>query len=170
MEEQITLALALIALTLGMLFLKASVIGWNLWLHLARPEFTLRVYNAYVERPLKAFIIGLVNSVLGIFVILVMLQIKPLGLIAILLFAALCAAHMAGRTACYRVMAERLGAEPGAAPDTSRWIRGAIVVELAFCVPVLGQLLYLLATMRCAGAVFMAMLNRNRVASEAREP
>jgi len=160
MEKLIATALAAIALTLAVVLLKAGVIAWNLWFLSARPALAARIYEAYTARPVKAFLIGSVNTALALFVVVVLLQIKPLGLIAILLFAGLCTAHLWGRTACYRVLAERLNVEPGLPPDTASWVRAAIITEAAFLVPLMGQLLYLGVTMRAAGAFCMAVLAR----------
>lgn len=161
MEQVTATALAALALSVVVIVLKAAVIGWNLWFISARPVLAARIFEAYTTRPVKAFLIGAVNTLLTLFVVVVLLQSKPLGLLAILLFAGLCAVHLWGRSACYRALAERLGSEPGLPPETGAWLRAAVVAEGAFLVPVLGQLLYLGITMRCAGAFCMAVLARS---------
>jgi hypothetical protein len=162
MQQSIATALAIVAVVVAALSLKSAVIAWNLWFLYSRPEFADRISTAYAARPVRATLIGLLNTAVIALVALVLLQSKPLGLLGVLLLAGLACAHLWGRTACYRGMAERLGSEPGTVPQPGELLRAAVVVELAFLLPVLGQLLWLGVTLRCAGAFTMALLSGGR--------
>lgn len=164
MERLIGTALATIAIVIVTLVLKASVIAWNLWFLHARPALGERIYTAYTGNPRWATILGVTNTAAVLFLAMILFQFEPLGLIALVLLAGLCTVHLWGRSACYRVMAERLHPEAAQPPSTRDLIQGGIVVECAFLVPVLGQLLYLGVTMRCAGALVMALLASRRAA------
>lgn len=161
MERLIGTALAATAVVAVTLVLKASVIAWNLWFVHARPALGDRIYAAYTGSPRWATVLGLTNTAAVLFLAMILFQFEPLGLIALVLLAGLCAAHLWGRSACYRAMAVRLHPD-GKAPSTRAFVQGGIVVECAFLVPVLGQLLYLGVTMRCAGAFVMALLASRR--------
>lgn len=159
MERVIALALATVAVAFLILMLKASVIAMNLSFYSGRPQFCRRIYQNYTERPWRSGIVGLANSLVALFFIVILLNLQVLALVGIGMATALCAIHLAGRTAYYRVIAERLSDALGAAPDSGMLLRGAVTAELTFLVPILGQLLFLVVTMRCAGACILAMLS-----------
>ncbi len=159
MDRIIALALATVAIVFLVLTLKASVIALSLSFYGGKPQFCRRIYNNYTERPWRSAVVGLANTFVAIFFILILLNMEVLALVGIGMATALCAIHLAGRTAHYRVIAERLSEDIGAAPSPGQLLRGALAAELTFLVPVIGQLLFLGVTMRCAGACIMAMLS-----------
>ena len=160
MDRLIALALACIAVVLLTLILKAAVIAGNLSFYYARPALCRRIYVAYTERPWRAVAVGLANTLMALFFIVILLNVQPLALVGLAMGTGLCALHLAGRTACYQVMAERLSDEEGATRGPKAWIRGAVVSELSFLVPILGQLYFIGVTMRCAGACIIALLSQ----------
>lgn len=160
MEEVIGKALWTIALVMALLLLKASVVAFVVGLIYSRPGFCQRVHEAYADRPRRAFVIGLVNTLLLLFIVAFLLNVKPLGLLGIFVFAGLCALHLAGRTARYREVAEQTGGGQEAVQGFTAWIRAGALVELAFLAPLVGQIVYLVVTMRCAGACTLALLGR----------
>lgn len=162
MEQFVATALALLAGTCAILVLKAAVVAWNLWFAIVRPEFCERIYRVYTAHPVRSGIIGAINTAVGLFAVLVMLQIKPLGLLAILLFGGICAVHLWGRIGAYRLTADRLAGAPETPLDHGAWLRAAAVTELAFLVPLVGQILYLGVTLRAAGAFVLAALGRGK--------
>lgn len=166
MERMIALALTCVAAVLLIFTLKAAVIALNLSFSFGRIPFCRRVHRNYTDRPWRATAVGLANTLVALFFILILLNQQALALVGIAMAACLSALHIVGRTAYYQVIAERLcdvGEDPlGVKP----WLRGAIVAELSFLVPVLGQALFLFVTMRCAGACIMALLSTSAVAGE----
>lgn len=166
MERVIALALATVAIVFLVLTLKAAVIAMSLSFYCGKPQFCRRVHQNYTERPWRSGIVGLANSLVAIFFILILLNMQALALVGIGMATALCAIHLAGRTAHYRVTAERLSDDIGAAPGAGALLRGAIAAELAFLVPIIGQLLFFGVTMRCAGACILAMLSQAVPATE----
>lgn len=166
MDRMIALALASVAALLLTLTFKAAVIAFNLSFSFGRPQFCRRIHRNYVERPWRSTLVGLVNSLVALFFILILINQQALALVGIAMAACLCALHIAGRTAYYQVIAERL-CEVGEVPlGVKAWLRGAVTSELTFLVPVLGQVLFLAVTMRCAGACIMALLSTPMVVGE----
>jgi len=170
MERVIALALATVAILFLVLTLKASVIALSLSFYRGRSQFCRRIHQNYTDRPWRSGIVGLANSLVTLFFILILLNMQALALVGIGMATALCAIHLAGRTAHYRVLAERLSDDIGALPNTGSMLRGALVAELTFLVPVIGQLLFLAVTMRCAGACILAMLSHAVPAIEGNPP
>jgi hypothetical protein len=170
MDRIIALALATVAIVFLVLTLKASVIAMSLSFYSGRPQFCRRIYNNYSERPWRSAVVGLANTLVAVFFILVLLNMEVLALVGIGMATALCAIHLAGRTAHYRVIAERLSEDIGAAPSPGQLLRGALAAELTFLVPIIGQLLFLGVTMRSAGACIMAMLSQPEAPGEAGLP
>jgi len=160
MEEVIAKALAIIALVATLLLLKASVVAFSIGCIYARPALCERIYHAYTQRPRRATLIGTVNSLVLLFIVLLLLNVEVLGVLGILIFAGLCTAHLAGRTARYRELASQISGDSGTVPALPEMLRAGVLVELAFLVPLVGQLTYLIVSMRCAGAFFMALLGR----------
>jgi len=166
MERMIALALACVAALLLTLTFKAAVIAFNLSFCFGRPAFCRRIYRNYTERPWRSTVVGVVNTVVALFFILILINQEPLALVGIAMAACLCAVHLVGRTAWYQVIAERLCDLVEVPVGVKAWLRGAITAELSFLVPILGQALFLHITMRCAGACIMALLSTPMVAGE----
>lgn len=166
MDRMIALALACVAAVLLTLTFKAAVIAFNLSFSFGRPQFCRRIHQNYTERPWRSTAVGLVNSLVALFFILILLNQQALALVGIAMAACLCALHIVGRTAYYQVIAERLCDTGGVPLSVGTWLRGAITAELSFLVPVLGQVLFLAVTMRCAGACIMALLSTPIVVGE----
>lgn len=160
MDRLIALALATIAVVLLTLTLKAGVVAFNMNFYYAKPVLCRRIYTAYNDRPLRAFAVGLTNTLVALFFILILLNTKPLALVGLAMAAALCALHVLGRTAYYQVMAERLSEDTMVSATPGGWLRGAVIAELSFLVPILGQLCFLAVSMRCAGACIIALLSQ----------
>lgn len=166
MERMIALSIACLAAVLLTLVFKAAVIAFNLSFSFGRPQFCLRIHHNLTDRPWRSTAVGLVNTVVALFFILILLNQEPLALVGIAMAACLCAVHLVGRTAWYRVVAERL-CDIGETPMGVRpWLRGAVTAELSFLVPVLGQVLFLVITLRCAGACILALLSTSAVAGD----
>jgi hypothetical protein len=166
MDRMIALALTCVAAVLLTLTFKAAVIAFNLSFSYGHAQFCRRIHRNYVERPWRSTVVGLVNSLVAVFFILILLNQQALALVGIAMAACLCAVHLVGRTAYYQVVAERL-CDIGEVPvGVNGWLRGAITSELTFLVPVLGQVLFLVVTMRCAGACIMALISTSAVAGE----
>lgn len=163
MERLTATALGALALMAFTVVLKASGIAWNLWFLQACPDMGQRIYEAYTRRPVRAVLVGLLNSVAILILALILAQAKPLGLLAVGLAAALCTIHLSGRSACYRVLAEQLDVRTPEPPSAGALARAGVLTELAFLVPLAGQLLYLGITMRCAGAFILALFPQSRV-------
>lgn len=160
MERVMALALATLALTGILLVAKAAGIAFVASSAFGRPAFHRRISEAYQAHPWRAAAIGLANTLVALFFIAVLLNNEPLALIGIAMGAGLCAVHLLGRSAYYQVIAERLSDVPVEGRPIGPWLRGAAAAELSFLVPILGQGLFLLVTMRCAGAFIMALLAR----------
>ena len=167
MERMIALALTCVAAVLLIFTMKAAVIAFNLAFCFGRPIFCRRIHRNFTERPWRSTAVGLVNTVVALFFILILLNQEPLALVGIAMGACLCAVHLVGRTAWYQIIAERLCDLGGAPMGVKGWLRGAITAELSFLVPILGQALFLHITMRCAGACIMALLSTPMVVGEA---
>ena len=166
MDRMIALALACVAAVLLTLTFKAAVIAFNLSFNFGRPQFCRRIYHNYTERPWRSAVVGVVNSLVALFFILILLNQQALALVGIAMAACLCALHIVGRTAHYQVIAERLS-DVGEGPlGVKAWLRGATTAELTFLVPLLGQVLFIAVTMRCAGACIMALLSTPMVVGE----
>ena len=160
MDRLIALALACMAAVLLVMVLKAAVIALNMTFFYGRPVLCRRIYDTYTGRPWRSAAVGVANTLVAIFFTVILLNIQPLALVGIGMATALCALHLAGRTAYYQVISKRLNDDMEAPHSPGAWLRGAIAAELSFLVPVLGQLLFLAVTMRCAGACIIALLSQ----------
>jgi hypothetical protein len=166
MERIIALSLACVAAVLLTLVFKAAVIAFNLSFSFGRPQFCRRIHHNIIERPWRSTMVGVANTVVALVFILILLNQEPLALVGIAMAACLCAVHLVGRTAWYRVVAERLCDVDEAPMGVKSWLRGAVTAELSFLVPVLGQVLFIVITLRCAGACILALLSTSAVAGE----
>lgn len=160
MDRLIGLALATVASIAFLVVLKSSVIALSIWFSTTWPEKTDRIYAVYRDRPWRCGLIGLVNTAVFVFIGLVLLNVKPLGLIGLFLILAVVCLHLWGRSAAHRRMAVKM-AVAGADSGTPRsLVLGGLVTELTFLLPIIGQLLYLGTTLRAMGAVVVILLSR----------
>lgn len=156
-------ALALLALVTATLLLKTAFVAVALWVSVSRPEFSSRARRLYRERPGGSFLAGLVNVLLGLFVGVVLLSIKPLAFIGLALLLLLFALLVIGRAPIYSRLGERLAA---GASVPRQLTAGGATAELAFLIPVLGQLSALFLVLRGAGAVVLALLGKGAAPEE----
>ena len=110
-------SLALLALIVLGLLVKAGSVGLAVWFHTTWPQAGARLVNTYRDRTKRCFALGVVNAILTLIVALVLLQLGPLALLGLLLLFVLFSAVMIGYTAAYYAMGERIlaGAPSGRA-------------------------------------------------------
>ncbi len=160
MERLIGISLALIATVSVALLLKSSVIALSLWFMTTWPEKCGQVYTTYRERPWRCGLIGLVNTVVFVFIGLALTSREPFALLGLLILLTVCVLHVAGRTAVHRRMAVKLDLDGADVCAPRAIVLGGAIAELTFLVPIIGQILYLGTTMRAMGAVVVALLSR----------
>lgn len=169
MERLTALSLATMAIIAFLLVLKSSVIALSIWLCTTWPERSEHIATAYRERPWRCLLIGLANTVVLVFIGLLLTSVEPLALIGLLLLAFVACLHLWGRSAAYRRMATKLG-EPDDGGLPRALVMGGVVTELMFLLPVIGQVLYLGTTLRGMGAVVVTLVARGTGSGEGVPP
>ena len=166
MEKTVAQALFTIAFIGFIVLLKCSVIALSVWFAARWPEKCDRIYTVYQAKPWRCGLIGLVNTTVLIVIGLVLMNVKPLGLLGLLLIVSVAYLHLWGRFASYRTMAETLTLKGSDTATPASLALGGLVTELTFLVPVIGQVLYLGTTLRAMGAVVMVLLARQPAVDE----
>ncbi|MFQ6057678.1 MAG: hypothetical protein ACE5MB_02205 [Anaerolineae bacterium] len=140
--------------------LELSLLAFFVVLAAFLPHFTRRVQDSLVQAPRKAFLIGLVNYIfLGAMgLVLANLGFPPLALIGLGLLMVLLAGTALGLTALASLTGERIYDLRGTpASPFARIVVGAIALELAAAVPVVGWWLLLpIFCLTSFGAVVLA--------------
>lgn len=154
-------SLGVIAALLVVLAVKAACIAMALWLETAAPAFMTRARHAYQARGKRCFVLGVINGVLlfVLFAVFVNAQIKPLGLLGVVILAGTVAAALTGYMLAYRDLGERLRGERGWSAQRTTVI-GGLVAEVAFLTPVFGQIFSIGVLFRGLGATISAVLSR----------
>ncbi len=160
-------ALGFIAMLLAYLAVKAGCVAMSVWLDKAAPAFTARAVNAYQGRAMRCFVLGAVNGVVlaFLFVVLVNVKVKALGVLGILVLLATVAAVMTGYMIAYRDAGQRLRGESDWSA-TRTILLGGIMAELAFMAPIIGQVFSVGVLFRGLGAVISALLSRGANVSD----
>lgn len=152
-------ALGIMAALLVLLAVKAGCVAMSVWLHQSAPAFTARAINAYRSRGLRCFVLGAANGLVLALVFAALVQVKALGLLALLVLFALVAAAMTGYMIAYHDMGQRLRGERDWSSARSILL-GGLVTETAFMAPIVGQVFSLGVLFRGLGAVISALLSR----------
>ncbi|MBI2425399.1 MAG: hypothetical protein HYV27_21415 [Candidatus Hydrogenedentes bacterium] len=149
---------------------KAATIALAIWYELAYPGFCARVHGLYTARKRLSLVVGLVNSIFFFIIVGVLFSVEGGGLAipgftVIGIYAAL---SVAAYGAAYRDLGQRLDAGELEFAPVRALIRGGILVEIAFLVPLYGQAMSLYTLFRGLGAVIIALLTQRRHARAAR--
>ena len=166
MEKTIAQALFTMAFIGFLVLLKCSVIALSIWFAARSPEKCSRIYTVYQAKPWRCGLIGLVNTAVLVVIGLILMNVKPLGLLGMLLLTIVAWLHLGGRFAPYRAMAETLKLKGSDTETPASLALGGLVTELTFLVPVIGQALYLGTTLRAMGAVVIVLLARKPLIEE----
>ncbi len=160
-------SLAVLAILALALCIRLGVVGMALLFQATRPEAAERTARVYESKSKRCVLIGLVNLVGGLLLSGILVNIPKLWLFGVVLFLALVTFSILGFHAAYRNVGQRLR-EPEAPPAPIRdTIMGALVLEGAFLVPLIGQLLCLYVMLRGLGAVVIALISGRRNSAEA---
>lgn len=132
------------------------------------PELSDAMLRIYRADPMRCAIVGIVNVVAGVILAIILLSTKILALFGIALMLVLVVFAYLGYAVGYRSAGVTI-------PLPARWdnrggalILGGLVLEGAFLVPILGQLLSLVTKLRGFGAVTLALIARRRKEPEVR--
>ncbi|NUM54871.1 MAG: hypothetical protein HUU46_14590 [Candidatus Hydrogenedentes bacterium] len=157
-------ALGFMAALLGLLAVKAGCVAMSVWLDKSAPAFTARALNVYQTRGKRSFVLGVVNGLLlfFLFTALTNAQLKPLGVLGIVILLATAAAALTGYMIAYNDIGQRLRGERNWSA-TQTIIYGGITMEAAFMAPVIGQVFSIGVLFRGFGAVVSALLSRGKV-------
>lgn len=161
-------SLGFIATVIAWLAVKAGGVAMAVWLDTAAPAFTARALHAYQARGKRCFALGVVNGAVLtlLFAVFVNAQIKPLGLVGIVILFATIAAALVGYMLAYHDLGQRLrGGRDWSAQRTL--VFGGITSELAFMTPVIGQVFSIGVLFRGLGAVISAALSRRTMGGDA---
>ncbi|MCL4691582.1 MAG: hypothetical protein KJ060_03620 [Candidatus Hydrogenedentes bacterium] len=133
-----------------------------LWFDSRYPELSDAMLHVYRNDPMRCVIVGLFNIVAGVILAIILLSTEVLALFGIALMLALIVFAYLGYAVGYRSAGVTI-------PLPARWdnrpgalILGGLVIEGAFFVPILGQLLSLATKVRGFGAVTLALIARRR--------
>lgn len=133
-----------------------------LWFDSRYPELSDAMLRTYRNDPMRCIIVGLVNIIAGVVLAIVLLSTKVLALFGIALLLTLVVFAYLGYAVGYRSAGVTI-------PLPAKWdnrpgalILGGLVIEGAFLVPILGQLLSLVTKLRGFGAVTLALIARRR--------
>ncbi len=160
------LSLACVGLFCALAAVKAGFIGMAVWFHVAFPRAAGRTLQMYQTRGAKCFWVGMINTVVGLFLALSMIASGALALIGLLLIAALLVLASMGYAAAYQSLGLRAAPSTVSQSQTRTVLWGGIVAELAFLVPVLGQILSLGVLFRGVGAAVLVLIAWRRNSRE----
>jgi hypothetical protein len=164
--EQVGGSLVVIAILALALCARLGVVGMALLFQTTRPGAAERTADIYETKSKRCVLIGLVNLVGGLLLAGILANIPLLRLFGVVLFLALVTLSVLGYHAAYRSVGKRLG-EPEAPPAPVRdTVLGALVLEGAFLVPLIGQLLCLYVLLRGLGAIVIALISGRRKPAE----
>ena len=159
---QPTAPLALIAAILLWAVIKVGFVACAVWLTVARPDTLANLQRTYTQQAGRCYLFGVVNGVLLIFIGLALLSTKVLGLLGLLVFAALFTAIVAGYAAGYATLGHRIPLTHEPRSQIRIVMFGGLLAECAFFTPILGQLMSLLMLFRGLGAVTITLLAHRR--------
>lgn len=153
-----------ILVVLVLLLTKAGCVAMSLWVYARTPELGQRILARYANQGRRCTVVGLVNGFVGLILALLMLKSKILALPGLLLLLLLGYAGVYAYGVVYRHLGLRLSGAPELAGHVSPRTHclGGLAAEAAFCVPILGQILALLALFKGLGAVILAVLSSRR--------
>ncbi|GMV94600.1 MAG: hypothetical protein AMXMBFR82_43780 [Candidatus Hydrogenedentota bacterium] len=153
--------LVLTSLTV-LIVLKLGSILAALWFDSRYPELSDAMLHTYRNDPMRCVLVGFVNIVAGVILAIILLSTEVLALFGIALMLALIVFAYLGYAVGYRSAGVTI-------PLPARWdnrpgalMLGGLVIEGAFFVPILGQLLSLATKVRGFGAVTLALIARRR--------
>lgn len=160
---------ALLALLLLLFVFGVCLVALTVLLVALFPRTADRTQTALLRSPRRAFFIGLANYLFlgAISLLLLSTDAPPLGLIALIILGAVLIVTLFGLTGLARLLGERLSVLAGRElPDLRRLIWGAVCMELAALLPVVGW--FLLAPALLMFSFGAAVLGwRNRPAEDA---
>jgi len=161
-------------LVLLMLLVKAAIIAFNLCAAEFQPTLFHRGRSILVVSPVKSFLVGLVNVSVLLIVGCVLAQHKLTALLGLLVLIALLVIAIVSRTLVYQLLGVKWTGEinaPEGSPSPRAHCLGGAAVELAFLVPIAGQLTEIVVTILTVGAIVLAAMSRERaVASSSQRP
>ena len=155
-------ALGILAGILACSVIKAGCVAFGIWCNAAAPNFIARALATYQQRGKWSFVLGVVNAaaLFLMFVILANLKIKVLGMLGVLLLAALICLALTGCSLAYHDLGQRIRGENNWS-SARTILLGGITAEAAFLAPVIGQLFSIAVLFRGLGAVVSALLRRS---------
>lgn len=156
----------------AILFVLIGLPGLAVWFNTTYPRASERMCTAYRTRGTRCFILGAVNAVVGFLLAAALgsTKVPPLGALALLILIALGVLAVMGFAIAFRVFGERLVSDPATANTAKTIAIGGIAMEVAFLVPILGQLLLLGVLFRGVGAAVTTLLSRAPAPVEAEPP
>ena len=158
-------ALLVIALLFILIAVKAGFIGMAVLTEALWPHARERMLKAYQTRQRRCFFIGILNAVGLTFIAILLIGTQVLALPGLLLLAFVWGMAVLGYGIVYSDIGQQLSSSR--ATDQYREIVvGGIVAELAFLVPVVGQILSAVYFFRGIGAVAVALLARGTGADD----
>jgi hypothetical protein len=154
------------------MFLLVGLPGMAVWLNTTYPRACERMCTIYRTRGTQCLILGAVNVIVGFLLATVLGETKlaPLGILAVLILVALGVLAVMGFAAAFRAFGERLVSDPATANPAKTVALGGITLEVAFLVPILGQLLLLGVLFRGVGAAVATLLSRGRTSATPATP
>jgi protein-S-isoprenylcysteine O-methyltransferase Ste14 len=162
MEQLAYLGIGLAGMVIFLLAVKAAFIALAVWYELAFPDFMKRVTETYQTRKRTAILTGAVNVFLLLLIIAIMLNRDPLVIFGFLLAAAFIALSAAAYMPAYRILGHRLSKSAQDQPEWHVLIKGGVLAEAAFLLPLFGQLLSCYTLLRGTGAVILTAIATRR--------
>ncbi|HMA36557.1 MAG TPA: hypothetical protein VKY74_19030 [Chloroflexia bacterium] len=152
----------LIGLILGGLILGAALSALLLLGQLVFPRLVARAQQTAERMPGRALVVGLINFIFfGVLAVALSSRGPILGLLAGLVFTALCSGVALGLSAIAGLVGARL--RPGDPHPSRQLVAGALLLELAALVPVVGWLAVpALAGLIGLGATLIALVGYRR--------
>ena len=167
-RRQLAAAVGLIALVLLAPLVKAATVALALCAAELAPRSFREGRAVFTASPVKSFFVGLVNLVLAVVVALALIAMKITAILGLLLLVVLLLALFSSRALVYQLLGTRLVGEvsdPEAPPSVRAHCWGGVAIELAFLMPVLGQIVAAIVTTMTFGALVLAAMTRQQSAA-----
>lgn len=166
-----TAPLAVMAAVLLWLIVKVGFVGCAVGLAVTHPKLVPELQQAYSKQRSRCYIFGIVNGLLLSVIGLILLSTQALALLGLLVFTALLMAAIAGYTAGYADLGERICGMRNPYSRIRVVMAGGILAECAFLAPLVGQALSLMMLLRGLGALTIVVQARRRAsAAVAKKP
>lgn len=154
------IALGVIGILVVWTALKAASIAAAIWFEVSFPRRAEAMYTLYHEKKGRCFFVGLVNVALGVFLVLVLLNLEAFAILGLLLGGILFSCAVLSYGPGYKSFAHKLYPEENTHSIRQRILRGGTILELLFMVPVLGQFVSLGYLFRGFGALSLTTFQR----------